>query len=156
LRLYRLWRTILKHMGNEAISGQTLASECTVQSPEVSAYASIDNAALIVKFYEMGADPDIGRELSARLLAHAGYTGDPAAEPLVGKDGKQVQNTETGTPLTLADYVNFATEHHFYALERILNFLYTTPGEPEYIEGRAAYAGYVDANRRQVGKGLMH
>lgn len=119
---------------------------------EVAQYGGIGNADLIVKFYEMGADSDIGRELSVRLLAHAGYAGDPTTEPLTGKDGKQVQDSETGKPLTLADYVNFATEHHFYALEGILNFLHTKPGEPEYEEGRAAYVGYLGANRQQSGR----
>ena len=115
-------------------------------------YGGIGNADLIVKFYEMGADSDIGRELSVRLLAHAGYTGDPTVEPLTDKDGEQVQDSESGKLLTLADYVNFATEHHFYALEGILNFLHTMPGEPEYEEGRAAYAGYLDTSRRQAGR----
>lgn len=120
--------------------------------PEVAPYDGIGNAALIVKFYEMGADPEIGRELSVRLLAHAGYTGDPTTEPLTGKEGKRVQDAETGQLLTLADYVNFATEHHFYALEDILNFLHTKPGEPKYEEGREAYAGYLGTNRRQAGR----
>lgn len=120
--------------------------------PEVAPYEGIGNAALIVKFYEMGADPDIGRELSARLLAHAGYIGNPAVEPLTGRDGEQVQDAETSEPLTLADYVNFATQHHFYALEDILNFLHTKPGDPKYEEGRVAYAGYMGTNRQQAGR----
>ncbi len=137
-------------MGNESLSQPEHKGANT--PPEAAPYSGIGNAALVVKFYEMGADPDIGRELSLRLMAHAGYTGDPVAEPLTGKDGKPVQDAETGQPLTLADYVNFATEHHFYALEGILNFLHTTPGEPEYEEGRAAYSGYLGTNRRQAGR----
>lgn len=137
-------------MGNENLSqpGQKGAN----MPPEADPYRGIENAALVVKFYEMGADPEIGRELSLRLMAHSGYAGDPATEPLIGKDGKPVLDAETGQPLTLADYVNFATEDHFYAVEGILNFLHTKPGEPEYEEGRAAYSVYLDANRRQAGR----
>lgn len=129
-------------MGNETVTGRTL--EAVARQPEVSPYADIDNAALIVQYYEKDLDSDIAKELSVRLLTHAGYTGDPTTEPLIGRDGGQIQDAETGKPLTLADYVRFASEHHFYALEGILDFLYTKPGEPDYEQGRAAYGIYVN------------
>jgi hypothetical protein len=120
-------------------------------APEEAKYDKIGSPALIVRFYESGLDQEIGRVLSARLLAHAGYPGDPSTEPLNGRDGKQVEDSDTGKSLTLADYVNYAAEHHFYALEGILDFLHTQPGEADYEKGRAAYEGYIGANRPQAG-----
>ncbi len=105
-----------------------------IGAPE-SAYAAYTHDALIDAFYESEGSPEIGRELSTRLFQHAGLTGDPAQEPLIGRDGAQVQHNNQ--PLTLADYVNFAADHHFEALEPILDFLMTKPGEHEYETTRA-------------------
>jgi hypothetical protein len=140
------------NMRHEAVQGHDLAPEVATQTSEASPFADTGHAALILQFYETGADPTIGRELSVRLLAHAGYAGDPTAEPLTGNDGRRVLDTATGRPLVLADYVNYATNHHIYALEDILNFLHTKPGEPDYERGRAAYAGYLEVNQSQTGR----
>ena len=143
----------MNHMGHEAVPGHTATHDVSNRPPEGSPYAEISHEDLIVQFYESGADPVIGRELSGRLLTHAGFTGDPTTEPLTGSDGQPVFDATTRKPLMLVDYVPFAADHHLYALEGILSFLYTKPGEPEYESGRAAYAHYMDRNRSQAGKG---
>ncbi|HSX46245.1 MAG TPA: hypothetical protein VLG27_04585 [Candidatus Saccharimonadia bacterium] len=126
--------------------------EQVAQTPEASPFASVSDPELIARFYESGADPAIGRELSVRLLAHARYKGDPTTEPLTHKSGTPVLDEATGQPLTLADYVPYAADHHLWALEQILSFLYTSPGEPEYEDGRAAYAHYTNpSSSRQPG-----
>ncbi|HVV66925.1 MAG TPA: hypothetical protein VHB72_02535 [Candidatus Saccharimonadales bacterium] len=105
----------------------------------------ISHAELIDRFYETEGDPAIGRELSVRLFKHACLASDPSTTPLIGRDGKQVQG-DNG-PLTLADYVNFATAHHPHALEGILDFLMEQPGTPEYEETRTDMIGRLSAGR---------
>ncbi len=129
--------------------GQIPALEGLGQSSEVSPFVGLDDANLVVQFFETGRNPAIARELSAQLLRHAGYSGDPTTEPLTGEDGRQLQDTTTGQRLVLADYLGFAGEHHPYALRQILSFLYTEPGDPAYEAGRAAYARYVNPESSQ-------
>jgi hypothetical protein len=101
----------------------------------ISPYAEIGHRDLIDAFYAE-EDPAVGRELSVRLLAHAGFQGDATTEPLRHANGEQIRDPETGDPLTLADYVNYAAEHHLFALPGILSFLRTTPGDDNYRSGR--------------------
>ncbi|HKU18023.1 MAG TPA: hypothetical protein VJP80_02005 [Candidatus Saccharimonadales bacterium] len=111
-----------------------------------SPYAGFEHSMLIDRFYETEGDPDIGRELSVRLFAHAGLEGDPRVVPLIGRDGTQVQGSDG--PLTLADYVNFAARHHIDALEGILSFLMMEPGQEDYVAVRATMLSRLGAGRR--------
>jgi hypothetical protein len=127
-------------MGYEAGAGQPPAGLEARQPEVVSPYAGIGHEELIDEFYEAdGGDPAIGKELSARLLRHAGFTGDPNTTPLIGRDGTRV--VEDGRPLVLADYINFAaaghTEGHLEALDEILGFLDMGPGQQDYESMRA-------------------
>jgi hypothetical protein len=128
-------------MGYETAQGQVHEPEPEIGiSPEAaSVYDTLAHAELIDQFYVTEGDPDIGRELSVRLFAHADFADDPRTAPLIGGDGAQVQ--EDGQPLKLADYVNFAARHHFEALESILDFLLMTPGTQDYETMRATMLG---------------
>ena len=99
-------------------------------SETVSAYEGIGHDDLIGMFYETMGDPDIGRELSVRLFDHAGLAIDPTSVPLMGRDGLQVD--KDGVGLTLADYINYAADHHFEAVGSILSFLSMKPGDADY------------------------
>lgn len=112
----------------------------------ISPYAEFETAALVDRFYETEGDPTIGTELSVRLLGHARFAGDPRTTPLVGRDGAQVQ--VDGRPLVLADYVNYAAQHHFYAVGEILDFLSMKPGTQEYVSTRAAMMGRLNPTGR--------
>lgn len=126
----------------QGIAGEAAGSRL----PEVSPYAELSHAQLIGQFYETEGDTNIGRELSDRLFRHAGLTIDPNVTPLLGRDGKQIQ--EGGASLTLTDYVNYAAGHHFEALEGILDFLLTQPGDGNYEAAQAAMLSRLNAGRR--------
>jgi hypothetical protein len=108
------------------------------QAPEVSPFADVGDADLIERFFDSEGDPAIGRELSIRLLKHANYVGDPTTEPLL-KEGKPMFDEASQRTLTLADYVYYANKNYFWALEEILDFLYTEPGSSEYQRGLTMY-----------------
>ncbi len=109
------------------------------RSPEAAAsYAELSHIDLISEFLEE-QDPDVGRALSARLFAHADLRVDPYITPLVGRDGKQIE--QDGRSLVLADYVGYAVEHHGDAMEAILGFLLTEPGDGDYETTQAAIVG---------------
>lgn len=113
------------------------------QPEAASPYAEVGHRDLIDRFYETEGDPSVGAELSARLFEYAGLAVDPSVAPLIGRDGRQVE--ENGRPLTLSDYVNYAAGHHFEALEGILGFLMQRPGEQGYDTARAAIVGRLSA-----------
>jgi len=116
-------------------------------TPEVvSPYAELMHAELIDRFYESEGDPAIGTELSVRLFAHAGLEIDPRTAPLLGRDGNPVKQGDR--TLMLADYVNYAAGHHFEALEGILDFLMTKPGDENYDTTRATIAGRLSPSGR--------
>jgi hypothetical protein len=121
-------------MGHESFSGW---------QPETSTYADLDHIDLIGEFLDK-QDPEMGRALSVRLFAHADLRVDPYATPLVGRDGKQVE--QDGKSLVLADYVGYAAEHHGDAMEEILGFLLTEPGDKDYDSMRAAISGRLNPN----------
>jgi hypothetical protein len=126
-------------MGYEATLGALPAPAAEMAAPAaevVSPYAEIGHDDLIGMFYDADGDPAIGRALSVRLFEHAAIPVDPAREPLIGRDGKQV--VHQGKPLTLEDYVNYAAEHHFEAVDEILDILRKTPDDPDYVETREA------------------
>lgn len=99
-------------------------------------YGGVGSLDLIVEFFDSDVDQAIGRELSVRIMEHAGFPGDPDTAPLIGSDGSQIE--KDGNPLTLADYINYAVDHHFEAVESILTFLLMERGSPEYETMRAA------------------
>lgn len=133
---------IVKSMANE--TSITTGDYIPPPNPE-SPFAAVEHAALIEKFYETEGDPDIGRELSLRILAHAEFPGNPIATPLIGRDGMPVQ--QDGVSLSLADYVNFAVGHHFEAVESILDFLMMQKGSPDYDTMRAAIVARLNASQ---------
>jgi hypothetical protein len=130
-------------MGHETVQGQVHEPEIGISPEADSPYNTLAHAELIDRFYATEGDPDMGRELSIRLFAHADFADDPMTAPLIGGDGKRVQ--EDGKPLVLADYINFAAGHHFEALESILDFLMMEPGTPDYETMRATMLGRLNA-----------
>jgi|GEM_PF-3705847 hypothetical protein len=91
---------------------------------------------LIDLFYDTEASPEVSEELSIRLFEHAEFDGDPKSTPLNDQNGVQV--VEGNTPLMLSDYIKYASNHHFYALDGIFEFFNTAPGQPEYEATRAS------------------
>lgn len=145
LTVYYQW-----YMGSETVHGQTPVfynEGITAGQETASPFADESHMSLIGSFYATEGDPTIGRELSARLFAHAGLANDPATLPLIGPDGRQVQGGD-GSPLTLVDYVNYAAVHHPHAIEGILDFLTMQPGQPDYMAVRGTMFDWLTAGRR--------
>lgn len=121
---------------------RSLAQEARVR------YVALENPVLINQFFKTKGNPDIGRELSIRYFEHAGFTGDPLTTPLIGRDGKQVQHN--GQLLVLADYVNFAADHHFEALtvpKGVFESLLMEPGTPDYEDMCASVLARLESNK---------
>lgn len=108
-------------------------------------YIGIRTPELIGQFYETKGDPAIGRELSIRLLEHAGLGRGVSDRPLAGRDGRQVVAGDR--PLVLADYVNYAAEHHFAALDEVFNFFLMQEGTPDYEAARAGMLARINAGK---------
>lgn len=101
---------------------------------------------LVGAFFEVeGADHEMGRELSLRLLDHAGLPRDLGQMPLIDNDGNLVQMN--ATVVTVSDYVNYAAVHHLHAIPGILDFLTTTPGSSEYDAGQTVLTERLKAGR---------
>ncbi len=115
-------------------------------------YTQMDHLELVRAFYQAnGENPVASRELSLRIFKHAeqaGYAGDPATDPLMGRDGNQVQDPDTGAYLMNADYVSYAVKHHRHALEGIVGFLFTQPGDDDYNTGAAIILGRTSTAQR--------
>jgi hypothetical protein len=117
------------------------AAQAEVASP----YAKLETLELVDLFYERDADPAVGQEIAVRYFEHAGFTDDSRTTPLIGRDGKQVQ--EDGRQLFLVDYINYAAKHHSEALDSILSFLLMRPGEQDYEDMRASILARLKASR---------
>lgn len=125
--------------------GNTVSGEPIPAARAESQFDVIAHPELIDIFYETEGDAEVGRELSVRIFEHAGFPADPTTTPLIGRDGKPVQ--QDGKGLTLADYVNFAAQHHFEAVESILDFLMMEKQSPNYETMRATILARLNITR---------
>lgn len=120
------------------------------QAEAVSPHAKLETLEIVDLFYEKNTnDPEaaqeVGQEVAVRFFEHAGLTDDPRTTPLIGRDGKQVQ--EDGRPLFFVDYINYAARHHPNALDSILSFFLMEPGEQEYEDMRAVILAKLEVGR---------